>query len=55
MVHFTRLPVLDTMIDFYKKLRRQARFQDYLNLMIPNRKDVILPIAAYGASGYRGF
>lgn len=47
MTHFTLLPVLDTMIDFYKKPPSQARFQDYLNLMSPNRKNVILPIAGY--------
>ncbi len=35
------------MIDFYKKPPSQVRFQEYLNLMSPNRKDVVLPIAAY--------
>ena len=47
MAHFTLLPVLDTMIDFYKKPPSPARFQDYLNLMTPNRKDVVLPITSY--------
>jgi hypothetical protein len=47
MPHFTLLPVLDSMIGFYKKPPSPARFQDYLNLMTPNRKDVILPISAY--------
>jgi hypothetical protein len=47
MVHFTLLPVLDIMIDFYKKPPNPTRFQDYLNLLSPNRKDVILPISAY--------
>jgi hypothetical protein len=47
MAHFTLLPVLDIMLDFYKKPPSPARFQDYLNLMTPNRKDVVLPISAY--------
>jgi hypothetical protein len=47
MVHFKLLPVLDIMIDFYKKPPNPTRFQDYLNLLSPNRKDVILPISAY--------
>jgi hypothetical protein len=47
MPYFTLLPVLDTLIGFYKKPPSPARFQDYLNLMTPNRKDVILPIMGY--------
>jgi hypothetical protein len=42
MVHFTLLPVLDIMINFYKKPPSQARFQDYLNLLSPNRSKTLL-------------
>ena len=49
---FELLPMLDKMIEFYQKPRNPERFQEYLRLMLNDRKDeVLLPAQMFNPMG----
>ena len=49
---FRLIPILDLIIDFYRKRKNFARFQNYLSLLLNEEKtDVGLPIMLYNPMG----